>query len=110
MESWCEANKSCGAMPLGEDGVVIGAATASSTSRGGRCVRQEYMVMDAGAAMASVQARCAAPRLCRQVAAGEPREDWRIKIRRENVRFNLDSCICIFSLLLLCMLHRLESS
>ena len=53
-------------------------------------VRQEYMVMDAGAAMASVQARCAAPRLCRQVAAGEPREDWRIKIRRENVRINLD--------------------
>lgn len=57
MESWCEANKSCGATPLGEDGVVIGAATASSTSRGGRRVRQEDIVMDAGDAMASVHGK-----------------------------------------------------
>ncbi|XP_044433865.1 uncharacterized protein [Triticum aestivum] len=48
------AKKSCGAMPLDEDGIVIGVATTSSTSRGGRRMRQEDMVMDAGAAMASV--------------------------------------------------------
>ena len=40
-------------MPLGEDGVVIGVATTLSISRGGRRVRQEDMVMDAGAVMAS---------------------------------------------------------
>ena len=44
-------------MPLGEDGVVIGAATVSSTSRGGRRVWQEDIVMDAGNAMASVHGK-----------------------------------------------------
>jgi len=47
MESWCEANKCCGAMPQDVDGVVIGAAKASSTSRGGRCLRQDEVVIGA---------------------------------------------------------------
>lgn len=36
-----------GAMPRGDDGVVIGVAKAPSTSRGGCCVRQDDVVMDA---------------------------------------------------------------
>lgn len=96
-------------MPLGEDGVVIGAATASSTSRGGRHERQVGMVTDA--VMGSSTTRwCAvvigilmmssiagtALRRRRQVAAGDPYDDCDIKIRGVNVRTNLDICISMF--------------
>jgi hypothetical protein len=36
---------SCGAMPQDGDGVVIGVTKASFMSRGGRCVRQDGVVM-----------------------------------------------------------------
>ena len=55
MESWCEANKYCGAMPQDDDSVVISVAKAWSASSGGRRVRHHAMV--AGAAMASSTAR-----------------------------------------------------
>jgi hypothetical protein len=44
-----------GAMPLDGDGVVVGVAEASSTSRGDYCVRHDGAVT--GAAMASSTAR-----------------------------------------------------
>jgi hypothetical protein len=37
----------CGVMPQDGDGVVIGIAKASSTSRGGRCVPQDGVVTGA---------------------------------------------------------------
>lgn len=55
MESWCEANKYCGAMPQDDDGVMISIAKAWSTSSGGRCMRHDAMVT--GATMASSTTR-----------------------------------------------------
>ena len=59
----------CGAMLRGDDGVVIGVAKAPSTTRGGHCVWQDDVVM--GAATASSSARRS--RYIRQVVVGDPR-------------------------------------
>ena len=105
--------------------MAICAAKASSTSRDGRHMRQEAVVL--GAATASSTARrcgdwrcedvihdkmvhgdrrcdsvgggewpAVALRRRRQVAAGDPYDDCDIKIRRVNVRANLDICISMF--------------
>ena len=122
----------CGATAQDDDGVAIGAAKASSTSRDGRCMRQEVVLH--GTATAPSTARRRGDWRCEGVIHDDEMVhgnwgrdgvhngkwlrrcdgvdkwlrvirigDWGIKIKGENVSFNLDACICIFSLLLSCM-------
>jgi hypothetical protein len=48
----------CGAMLQDGDGVAIGVAKAPDMSRGGRCVRQDGMVIGAAAASSTAVVRC----------------------------------------------------
>jgi hypothetical protein len=54
----------CGAMPQDDDAVMIGVATTSSSTRGGRCVRQEGVVMGAATASTTIRWRRRGDRRC----------------------------------------------